>query len=66
MGTVLSFRFIGTGSIKTIPILMGSNRDEGAEFLKLPRNATQAQFEKFVVDWADQETLDAIERLCEC
>jgi carboxylesterase type B len=54
----------GTGSIKTLPLIMGSNRDEGAMFIGgLATNATKTQFEKYVVGWADEATLHAIERL---
>jgi hypothetical protein len=42
---------------------MGSNRDEGAMFLDLPKNASKAQFEEFATGWADAETTRAIERL---
>jgi hypothetical protein len=49
----------GAGSIGTLPVLMGSNRDEGGMFIKLPKNATQAQYEAYVTGWTDAETLQA-------
>eukprot|EP01052_Picozoa_sp_SAG31_P018173 SAG31_NODE_1275_length_9050_cov_1.986929_2_plen_551_part_00 len=53
----------GAGSLTSIPILMGSNRDEGGMFIKLAKNATQSEFESYVTGWTDSETLGAIERL---
>lgn len=53
----------GAGSLPSIPIIMGSNRDEGGMFIKLAKNASQAEFEEYVTGWTDRETLAAIERL---
>ena len=59
----------GAGSFAAVPILMGSNRDEGALFIKdapppgLPQTATAAQLTRWATDWADAGTARAIEQL---